>query len=118
VNGISDFLGALDGCDVPLLDRVDGRVRFDVVEGEAVDRIGMTIASGHVTIGPLDDEPDCTIRGTRATMDDLCCGEVNAMAAVLRGTVACAGDVELLFAVQRIFPGPSGHGTVTGTPSP
>ena len=27
------------------------------------------------------------------------------MAAVLRGALACTGDVELLFAIQRIFPG-------------
>ena len=28
------------------------------------------------------------------------------MAAVLRGALVCTGDVELLFAIQRIFPGP------------
>jgi hypothetical protein len=27
------------------------------------------------------------------------------MASVLRGTLVCTGDVELLFAIQRIFPG-------------
>jgi hypothetical protein len=33
-------------------------------------------------------------------------GEANAMAAVLRGDIVCTGDVELLFALQRIFPSP------------
>jgi hypothetical protein len=33
-------------------------------------------------------------------------GEENAIAAVLRGALVCAGDVEVLFAIQRIFPGP------------
>ena len=33
-------------------------------------------------------------------------GEENAIAATLRGALVCAGNVELLFAIQRIFPGP------------
>ena len=54
---------------------------------------------------------DCTIRGERAVFEELVGGRTNAMAAVLRGALVCHGDLELLFAIQRIFPDPPAGGT-------
>jgi hypothetical protein len=56
----------------------------------------------------------CTIRAERALFGRLCRGEENAMAAVLRGALECTGDVELLYAIQRIFPGPPGERPALG----
>ena len=46
------------------------------------------------------------VTADRRLFERLCRGEENAMAAVLRGALVCSGDVELLFAIQWIFPGP------------
>jgi ubiquinone biosynthesis protein UbiJ len=92
----------------PLLAKVAGRVRFDLVEGGRPDRWLVAVDKGHTTVEHEGGPADCAIRADRALFERLCRGERNAMAAVLRGELACSGDVELLFAIQRIFPGPPG----------
>jgi putative sterol carrier protein len=90
----------------PLLAKVTGRVRFDLVEGGRPDRWLLAVDKGHTTVWHKGGPADCTIQADRALFERLCRGEENAMAAVLRGALVCRGDVELLFAIQRIFPGP------------
>jgi putative sterol carrier protein len=93
----------------PLLAKVTGRVRFDLVDGGATDRWLVAVDKGDVSVSHKGGAADCTIRAERALFERLCRGEENAIAAVLRGALACSGDVELLFAIQRIFPGPPGE---------
>jgi predicted lipid carrier protein YhbT len=90
----------------PLLAKVRGRVRIDMTDGGEVDRWLVTIDNGVVDVSDGDGDADCTIRGARALLDAICRGDKNAMAAVLRNELVCTGDVELLFAIQRTFPGP------------
>ena len=93
----------------PLLAKVTGRVRFDLVEGGRTDRWLVTLDKGDTVVSHKGGPAECTIRAERALFERLCRGEENAMAAVLRGALVCTGDVELLFAIQRIFPGPPRH---------
>ena len=44
----------------------------------------------------------------RALFQRLANGEVNAMAALLRGAIAVEGDPQLLVMFQRLLPGPPG----------
>ena len=90
----------------PLLAKVTGRVRFDLVDGARTDQWLVALDKGDAVVPHQAGQAECTIRAERALFERLCRGEENAMAAVLRGAVVCTGDVELLFAVQRIFPGP------------
>jgi putative sterol carrier protein len=90
----------------PLLGKVTGRVRFDLVEGGRPDRWLLAVDKGHTAVWHTGGPADCTIQADRSLFERLCRGEENAMAAVLRGALVCSGDVELLFAIQRIFPGP------------
>jgi predicted lipid carrier protein YhbT len=90
----------------PLLAKVTGRVRFDLVDGARTDQWLVALDKGDAVVSHQAGQAECTIRAERALFERLCRGEENAMAAVLRGAVVCTGDVELLFAVQRIFPGP------------
>jgi putative sterol carrier protein len=107
VDGIEEFLEELDRREYePLLAKVTGRVRFDLVEDGRADRWLLVVAKGHTTVWHRGGPADCAIQADRALFERLCRGEDNAMAAVLRGALVCSGDVELLFAVQRIFPGP------------
>ncbi|MBE0528174.1 MAG: hypothetical protein IH629_03090, partial [Thermoleophilia bacterium] len=55
--------------------------------------------------------PGCTMEEftVRMGLDAILTGEMNAMAAVLRGTLQVQGKVVLLTALQRLFPGSEGH---------
>jgi predicted lipid carrier protein YhbT len=90
----------------PLLGKVTGRVRFDVEDRDRADSWLVTIQRGDVTVSHAAGDADCTMRGDRALLDAVASGRANAMSAVLRGALQCAGDVELFLAVQRVFPGP------------
>jgi putative sterol carrier protein len=90
----------------PLLAKVTGRVRFDLVDGDRTDRWLVAIDKGDTVVSHQDGQAECTIQAERALFERLCRGEENAIAAVLRGALVCTGDVELLYAIQRIFPGP------------
>jgi predicted lipid carrier protein YhbT len=95
----------------PLWGRVRGRARLELVGADRVDRWMIAIDGGDVVVSHKGGAAACTIRGDRALFDRLCRGEENALAAVLRGALVCTGEVELLYAIQRVFPGPSGGGT-------
>jgi len=107
-DGISRFFQELGRREhEPLLAKVTGRVRFELVEGRRTDRWLVAVDKGRVAVAHQSGPADCVIRTGRALFERLCRGEENALTAVLRGAVVCSGDVELLFAIQRIFPGPS-----------
>jgi putative sterol carrier protein len=103
----------------PFLAKVTGTVRFDLVEGARTDRWLVTIDRGDVVVSADDGVADCSIRAAKDLFDAICRGEENAVAAVLRGALVCTGDVELLFAIQRLFPGPpAGKTTRTAGATP
>jgi putative sterol carrier protein len=93
----------------PLLGKLAGRVRFDVVDNGRTRRWLVAIDKGEVSVAQGADEgtgADCTVRADKAVFDRLFRGQENAMAAVLRGAIVCSGDVDLLLGIQRVFPGP------------
>jgi predicted lipid carrier protein YhbT len=106
-DGVVQFFQKLDrrGHE-PLLAKVTGRARVDVVEGGHTDRWLVTVNKGDIAVSHEGGPAECAIRAERALFERLCRGEENAIAAVLRGALVCSGEVELLFAIQRIFPGP------------
>jgi hypothetical protein len=90
----------------PLLAKVTGRVRFDLADGPNTDPWLVTIDKGDLTVAHAPGDADCAVRGDKALFDKLACGRANAMSSVLRGALVCTGDVDLLIAIQRIFPAP------------
>jgi predicted lipid carrier protein YhbT len=92
----------------PLLAKVSGRVSFEIVDSDDVHRWLVGVDTGDLAVtADADDQSvvDCTVRSDKPLFDRLCTGQENAMAAVLRGALVCSGDVELLLAIQRLFPG-------------
>ncbi|GAA3684606.1 hypothetical protein GCM10023081_22780 [Arthrobacter ginkgonis] len=90
----------------PLLRKVSGRVRFDLVDGSNLEPRLVVIDKGKLTVTGDSAEAECTIRGELPVFKELVSGRRNFVAAVLRGALACQGDLELMFAIQRIFPAP------------
>ena len=90
----------------PLLRKASGTVRFDLKDGKRIDRWLVTVAKGDVSVSRRNVRADCVISTDRALFDGIASGRTNAMAALLRGAMGVAGDVQLLVLFQRLFPGP------------
>ena len=94
----------------PLLEKAKGTLRFELRRGKQTDRWLVTIDKGDVSVSRRNAAADATLRATKELFDGLASGEVNTMAAVLRGAVEFEGDPELLVLFQRLFPGPPAKG--------
>ncbi len=90
----------------PLLRKVSGRVRFDLVDGTRTEQWLVAVDKGELTVAREAGPADTTIRGERPLFEELVGGRKNLTAAVLRGALEFRGDLELLIAIQRIFPAP------------
>ncbi len=101
------FLQTLEGHrDHRALQHVSGTIRFDLRRGDSVTPWSVRIVNGSVSVAHRKVGADCI-----AIMDEdlfvaITRGEVNAVAAALRGDIEMEGQVGLLLAFQRLFPGP------------
>lgn len=93
----------------PLLRKAKGNARFDVVDGKRTARWLLAIDKGDIDVSRRNAAADCVVRADRATFDRIVAGELNFMAAVLRGEVALQGDPRLVVLLQRLFPRPTGR---------
>ena len=91
----------------PLLVKATGTVRLDVLDGKKTERWFVAIDKGDLTVSRKPSTADTTLRAQKALFDGVASGQVNAVAAVLRGEIAVDGDWRLLVLFQRLFPGPS-----------
>jgi putative sterol carrier protein len=110
-DAIGDFFRELEKSHQPLLGKVQGTVRFDLTNAEgATDHWLVSVNRGDITVSEKRrlslSKADCAIHCDKELFEKLITGEENAIAATLRGALVSTGNVELLFAIQRIFPGP------------
>jgi predicted lipid carrier protein YhbT len=90
----------------PLLDKVKGTIRFDIVDGKRKMRWFVTIDRGNVAVSRRNASADSVVRIDRVLFDRLASGRANAMSEVLRGTIRVEGALEPMMLFQRLFPGP------------
>jgi putative sterol carrier protein len=91
----------------PLLGKVQGTVRFDLGDADGTTEHWLvSVHRGDITTKQKKGSADCAIHCDKELFEQLITGDENAIAATLRGALVCTGNVELLFAIQRIFPGP------------
>jgi SCP-2 sterol transfer family len=96
---------------VSWLEHEHGRLRFEVVDGECVREWTVVFNDGDVAVSQTEGDPDvdAVLRIDRALFDRVVCGEVNVMAADLRGELSTTGQFELLAQMTRLLPGPPGQ---------
>ena len=92
----------------PLLRKTRGTVRFDIVHGGETEYRYVTIDRGDIGVSRKRAAADGVLRVERTVFDRMATGEVNAIAAVLRGELTVDGDWRLLVLVQRLLPGSEG----------
>ena len=105
---ITDFLEELSrrGHE-PQLEATTGTIRFELVkDGNQSERWFVSIDKGDVDVSHRSGKADCTVRGPEKLLDGMASGEVNPLAAVLRGEVFVDGDTRILVRFQGLFPGP------------
>ena len=101
------FAELADRGNEPLLRKASGAMRFDVVDGRRTRRWLLTVDKGTISVTSNGgQEATCVVRADKAVFDRLASGRLNAVAAVLRGDLAVAGDWRLLVRLQRLFPSP------------
>jgi hypothetical protein len=116
------FDGLAERGHEPLLQNVSGTLRFELVDGERVEHRYLTIKNGDIVISHKDAEADAVVRTSKVLFEGMTAGRVNAMAATLRGAVVPRGNLALVVAFQRLFPGPAtsrakaGAGSGEGAP--
>jgi putative sterol carrier protein len=89
----------------PRLRQATGTLRFELSKGKAIDRWLVTVKKGDVTVAHKGGMADSVFRADRALFDRLASGELNGVAAVLRGELVAEGAWRLLVLFQRLFPG-------------
>ncbi len=89
----------------PLLKSTTATIRFDITQGRRTERWCLQINKGALNVSTDECEADCVIGAARPLFDGIATGEVNAMAALLRGELAVSGEPELVVLCQRLFPG-------------
>ena len=97
-----------------LLDRTTTTVRFEIRDGDRVDRRLLRIDDGDLSLAEDDAQAHCTLRATADTFDRLVTGHRNPMAAALAGEVEIEGETRLLIRIQRLFPDAAGMPDATG----
>ena len=91
----------------PLLQKVSGTVRFDLAQGKQTDRWLVSAEKGDIAVSHKGGNADLVISTDRALFDRLARGEMNLIAAVLRGEVAIEGGAwRIMVLISRLFPGP------------
>ena len=91
---------------VPMLSNAVGTVRLELVSDSHVEVWRVSLDHGDVSVSQEEGDADCVVRGDKALLDGIAAGEVNAMAALLRGALTFQGDPERLVRLQRVFPEP------------
>jgi hypothetical protein len=83
-------------------------LRFEVFDGERVDKWHVTVIDGDVTVTRRNGSPDVVVGIQRPDFEAMITGRMNAQAALLRGLVTFEGDIAALMMFQRCLPGPPG----------
>jgi hypothetical protein len=91
----------------PLLAKVTGSVRFEMVQGLCTEPWYVRIDRGDVRVSRETIEADAVLRAERKLFDRIAEGEVSLTPRVLRGEVAIEGDGALIVALERLLPSPN-----------
>ena len=89
----------------PSLEKASGTMRFDLVDQGKTTHWNVTIAKGDLSVSRKNGEADCVIRTDKDVFERIVSGELNPVAAMLRGNMGIEGDPQLVVLFRRLFTG-------------
>ena len=90
----------------PGLEHATGTIRFDLTDEGRTTRWLITIDKGDVALSRGNAKADCVVKTDHALADGIVRGEINPVAALLRGAIAAEGDIRLFVLFMRVLPSP------------
>lgn len=91
-----------------LLRQITGTIRFDLAHDEQVDYWFVSLDKGEARLTREQRDAECVLRTDGVIFEAMVRGEINSMAAMLRGQILVLGDFRLLILIERMMPGPPG----------
>lgn len=92
---------------VPVLEEVEGTIRFDLEDAQGTDHWFVEINKGDVRVSREPLAADCIVHLDRAEAGRLVTGEIQAQPAWLLRLYRVEGNLVLLRLFDRAFPGPA-----------
>ncbi|MGK5444915.1 SCP2 sterol-binding domain-containing protein [Micromonospora sp. URMC 105] len=83
-----------------------GTLRLDLHDGGRTEHWYLTLHDQCLDVARSADEADLVVRADREVFDRLAAGRTHVVAALMRNDLTVQGDIRLLLALRRIFPGP------------
>lgn len=90
----------------PRFTKVRGSVRLEIHDGEQVDKWLITIDDGRFRVDHGDGPASSVTSMSAPLAERLLRGEINALAAILRGEILVDGDLGLALRLGRLLPAP------------
>jgi hypothetical protein len=100
------FTGLAEAGYLAIFDRESATLRFDLVDGETVERWYVAVHDGSVMVTRQRRPAEAIVRMDRAHFAAIVAGRLNAQAALLRGLLTCEGSMAAVMTFQRCLPGP------------
>lgn len=92
-----------ESADAEKLEGMDAIILFDV-SGEGQEQWTVTIHDGQVTVDEGGTEkPTITVEATAADLKALVAGDLNPMAAFMKGRLKVKGDISMAMQLQKLF---------------
>jgi len=88
----------------PRFDKVRGSVRFDIRDGDQVQRWLLDIDHGRLRLTQDDGPAGTVIKVSAQVAESMALGQMNGLAAITRGEILVDGDLALALRVGRLFP--------------
>jgi SCP-2 sterol transfer family len=92
----------------PLLSRVGGTGKFEVVDGDRIDHWLVNVQGGYIAVSRGEGEADFVMRAERSAFEGLIDGDLSSLAAFIRGMlhIDVADPSQRFGLVTRLFAGP------------
>ncbi|NYF58142.1 SCP2 sterol-binding domain-containing protein [Micromonospora purpureochromogenes] len=104
----AEFLERLSSRRRPHLpETLSGTIRLDLHDGGRTEHWYLTVYDQGVDVTRSPDDADLVVRADREVFDRLADGRTEVVQSLMRNEVTVQGEMRLLLALRRIFPGPA-----------
>ncbi|MFF5056455.1 SCP2 sterol-binding domain-containing protein [Micromonospora sp. NPDC000663] len=105
MSAITAFFERLAATDHdPRFDKVQGSIRFDIRDGDQVQRWRLDIDHGRLRVRQDDGPAGTVIKVSAQVAESMALGEMNGLAGITRGAILVDGDLSLALRVGKLFP--------------